>query len=104
LTVVLWELDGADPVTVMDEVPTGVDADVVTVIVELAPALIAAGLKAAWAPVAVRLIDSAEPEVTAVLMVLVALWPWVTVSAAGDAEMLKSLVTVPFTVSVTVVV
>jgi hypothetical protein len=72
-TVVLWLVAGPVPVTVIVEVPSGVVGAVLTVSVELLPAVTEAGLKLAVAPagrpLALRLTVPAEPAVTPVLTV-----------------------------------
>ena len=95
------------PVTVMGYVPTSVLAPTVIVIVELpAPgAGIVLGLKLTvvpvGTPVADRLIELLKPPLTTVVIVDVPRLPCMTVSEAGEAEMLKLGTAV--TVSVTVV-
>lgn len=63
--------------------------------VELAPALTLEGLKETrepdGAPVALSATDWATPEVTAVLMALVAAVPAAALAEFGDAEIEKSL-------------
>ena len=76
---------------------------------ELDPALTEDGVKETVAPVgrplvALRATDWAAPLVTAVLMVLVAAEPDVTLAEAGEADREKSLVTGTFTVRAKVVV
>src|SRR5439155_15951464 len=87
------------PVTVTVDVPTGVEADVVIVIVELLPELIGLGLKLADAPdgspPAESVTDCDEPLVTVVEIVDIPLWPWVTVTLDGLALIEKSFVCVP---------
>jgi hypothetical protein len=87
-------------------VPGGVVDDVATVSVELPPDVTLLGLNEALAPVgsplALRLTACAEPDVTAVVMVLVALPPWVTlVGLNAPALMLKSFGGGPLPVTAT---
>jgi hypothetical protein len=76
---VVWVAVVPVPVMVNGYVPGGVVADVETVSVELAPAVTAVGLKLALAPAgrpaADRVTVCGEPDVTAVLMVVVVLAP-----------------------------
>jgi hypothetical protein len=76
-------------------VPVGVVDEVVTVMVELCPALSVWGLNETrapvGAPVALKPTDWVAPLVTAVEMVLVAGDPAVTVAEVGLAAMEKSL-------------
>jgi hypothetical protein len=92
---VVWVVLVPVPVTVMGVVATGVDTDVVTVMTEVCPAVMTWGLNdtraPVGAPVAVRATDWATPLVTAVVMVLVAGEPAVTVAELGEAEMEKVL-------------
>ena len=71
----------------------------VSVSVELPPAVTEAGAKAPVTPLGrpliVRATDSAEPETTAVLIVLVPAAPWATGTAAGLALIEKSFGTLP---------
>jgi hypothetical protein len=89
--------DAPVPVTVIGNVPVGVDEDVVTMIVELCPAVTEAGLNETVAPVGAPLALSptvwADPLVTAVLTMLLAGAPGVTVAEPGEAEIAKSFVT-----------
>ena len=98
---VVWVLEGPVPVTVTVLVPVGVEAAVVIVSVELAPAVIEPGLKEAVAPAgrpeALRLTVCADPLVTVVEMVEVPLAPRVTLTLAGLAEIEKSLTAGPLT-------
>jgi hypothetical protein len=95
VTLVVCVADGPVPVTVMVYVPAGVLALVVTVSVELPPAVTLVGLKLAvdplGRPLALSEMVCAEPLVTAVLMVLVALPPAVAVTLLGLALIEKSL-------------
>jgi hypothetical protein len=94
VTVVLCVAPGAFPVTVIGYVPAAA-LPALTVSVELAPVLTEVGLTPAVAPagtpVRVRSIVSALPDTTAVEMVLVPTAPAARLSAAGFAEMEKSL-------------
>src|SRR5947209_2922818 len=76
VNVTLWVAEAPVPVTVMGYVPVGVDDVVVTVRVEEPPAVTVAGLSdavlPAGSPEGESVIDWAEPEVTAVLTVEVA--------------------------------
>ncbi len=107
VTVVLCWVPPPLPVTVMGYVPTSVLAPTVMVMVELpAPgAGIVCGLKLTvvpvGTPVADRLIELLKPPLTTVVIVDVPRLPCMTVSEAGEAEMLKLGTAV--TVSVTVV-
>jgi hypothetical protein len=107
-TVVVWV--AADPVPVMTrvDVPAGVPVDVVTVMVELCPDVIEAGLKDTVAPLGVPLAVSvtvwALPLVSAVTIEVVTDWPAVTEADEGTELMAKSSVTTALTVSDTVVV
>jgi hypothetical protein len=87
------------PVTVIVEVPAGVEADVLIVSVEVPPAVTDAGLKLAVAPegspLALKDTDWADPLVTAVEIVDVADAPCVADTLDGLAEIEKSLVAVP---------
>jgi hypothetical protein len=103
--VVAWVAETPVPVTVMVEVPIGVDVEVVTDMVELCPALSTCGLNDTrapdGAPVALSDTDWLEPLVTVVEIVLVVPDPAVTVAEAGLAETEKSLLaTAGFTVNV----
>jgi hypothetical protein len=102
---VVWVALVPVAVITMVDIPVGVVALVVIVKVELPPATTEGGLKPALAPagrpLAARVTDCAEPEVTAVTMVVVPLAPWVTVTLEGLAPTEKSLV-VPPTDAVTV--
>lgn len=86
--------DAAVPVTVIGEVPVGVDVVVVTVMVELCPAVTTCGLNDTvapdGAPVALSDTDWVDPLVIAVVMVLVVPDPAFTVPEVGLAEMEKS--------------
>lgn len=76
--------------------------------VEPPPAVTEVGTNAAVAPAGRPVAESAtlcaEPLVRAVLMADVPLWPWVTVTAVGDALIEKSFDTGALTVSDTDVV
>ncbi len=102
--LVEWVADVPVPVTVMLVVPVGVVDDVVTVMVELCPALTVCGLNDTRAPVGIPVALSAtdwvDPLVTAVPMVDVAGEPAVTVAELGLAEMEKSFEAAGFTVKV----
>jgi hypothetical protein len=102
--VVAWVADDPVPVTVIGKVPVGVDVDVVTVMVELCPALSVEGLNETTAPdgapVALSATDWVEPLVTAVEMVGEVPDPAVTVAEVGAAAMEKSLGTGALTVRV----
>ena len=91
---VLWVAEAPVPVTVIVEVPTGVEAEVVTVIVEFPPEEIEAGLKEAVAPAgsppALRVTVWAEPLVRVVTMVVLPLWPAITAMLPGLALIEKS--------------
>ena len=93
--VVAWVADDPVPVTVIGKVPVGVDVDVVTVMVELCPALRVEGLNETTAPdgapVALSATDWVAPLVTAVVMVGEVPDPAVTVAEVGEAAMEKSL-------------
>src|SRR5580704_9164591 len=97
-----WVADEPVPVTVIGKVP--VDVDVVTVMVELCPALSVEGLNETTAPdgapVALSATDWVEPLVTAVEMVGEVPDPAVTVAEVGAEAMEKSLGGAGFTVSV----
>jgi hypothetical protein len=71
----VWVAELPVPVTVIVEEPVGVEAEVVTVIVEDCPAVTVAGANETvvplGAPLALRVTDWAEPLVTAVEIVLV---------------------------------
>ena len=107
VTVVLRWVPPPLPVTVMGYVPTAVLAPTVMVMVELpAPgAGIVCGLKLTvvpvGTPVADRLIELLKPPLTTVVIVDVPRLPCMTMSEAGEAEMVKLGTAV--TVSVTVV-
>ena len=78
----------------MVKVPVGVDVDVVRVIVELRePPVTEVGLKLAPAPDgrpdAPKLTVPLKPFCEVTVIVLVPLFPWVTVTLVGDADMLK---------------
>src|SRR5919204_2494973 len=82
------------PVTVIVYVPGAVDPPTLTVIVDEPPAVTEAGLKltlvpAGW-PLALRFTVWADPLVTAVLIVDVALPPWATLRLVGFAPIEKS--------------
>jgi hypothetical protein len=102
--VVEWVADDPVPVTVIGKVPVGVVDEVVTVMVELCPALRLWGLNdtrvPVGAPVALSATDWVEPLVTAVEMVGAVDDPAVTVAEVGLAAMEKSFGTGAFTVSV----
>ncbi len=93
-TGVEWVFDAPVPVTLKDTVPVGVAPVVVTVIVEDWPAVIEAGLNDALAPLgrpeALKLTAWALPLVSVVEIVEVPLWPAVTVTVVGAAEIEKS--------------
>ena len=97
--------DVAVPVTLNDTVPVGVAPVVVIVIVDDWPAVIDAGLNDADAPLgrpdALSVMLSAAPLVTVVEIVEVPLWPAVTVTVVGAAEIEKSSTTGALTVSET---
>ncbi len=80
---------------------------VFTVMVAEPPAVSEVGVRVAVVPaglpLSVRFTVWAEPEVTAVLMVVVVDEPWTTEAVAGEAVSEKSFVTVPVTVRVKVV-
>jgi hypothetical protein len=82
------------PVTVIVEDPTGVEADVVTVIVEDCPAVTVAGSNETAAPLgaptALKATDWAEPLVTTVEIVLVPAEPCTTLNDVGAAASEKS--------------
>jgi hypothetical protein len=82
------------PVTVMVEVPNGVEVEVAIVSVELPEPLIDAGLKLAVAPagkpLTLRFTLSANPLEELTVMVEVPVLPRPTLIELGDAEMLKS--------------
>ena len=86
--------DAPVPVTVTVTVPTGVEADVEIVNVELCPEVIDAGANDADAPAgnpdALNATLCAAPLVTVVLIVLVADCPAVTVTELGAAAIEKS--------------
>lgn len=82
--------------------PEGVNRDALMVIVELPPTVSVLGLNEAvtpgGSPLALSEIDCADPFVRAVVMVVVPLRPWGTLSVLGLALTEKSLA--PITVSV----
>jgi hypothetical protein len=86
---------GAVPVTVTGYVPGVVLAPTLSVSVEVPPAVTAEGSNEAVAPVGIPLAESvtlsAEPLVTAVEMVEVALPPWTAETLVGLAPIEKSL-------------
>ena len=106
VTVVVCVALGAVPVTVTEYGPGVVAAPTLKVSVELPPAVMVGGLNEAVAPAGTPLVlsvtVSAEPLVTAVEMVDVALPPWTADTLAGFAPIEKSL-GAAVTVSVTVV-
>jgi hypothetical protein len=109
VTVVLCVALGAVPVTVTVYVPGVVEAPTLSVSVELAPAVTAAGLNEAVVPAGRPLAESvtlsAEPLVTAVVMVEVVLPPCTAETLLGFALIEKSLggaVTVRVTVALCV--
>ena len=106
VTVVLCVALGAVPVIVTEYGPGVVAAPTLKVNVEPPPAVVVGGLNEAVAPAGTPLAPSvtvsAEPLVTAVEMVDVALPPWTADTLAGLALIEKSL-GVAVTVSVTVV-
>ena len=106
VTVVVCVALGAVPVTVTEYGPGVVAAPTLKVSVELPPAVMVGGLNEAVAPAgtppALSVTVSAEPLVTAVEMVDVALPPWTADTLAGFAPIEKSL-GAAVTVSVTVV-
>src|SRR2546428_12325364 len=96
--------DGYWPVIVSVVVPVAAVVVVVTVSVELCPAVTAAGTNAALAPAGRPPIDSvtarAVPEVTCVSALYVVLEPWTTVCADGLALIAKSSGTTAITANV----
>jgi hypothetical protein len=95
----VWVAEAPVPVTVMELVPVGVVLDVATVMVAVPPAVTVVGLKVTVVPLgspdAPRLIDWADPLVTAVVMVEVVVVvdePRVTVPELGVVVIEKSLV------------
>ena len=98
-TDVVWVAEAAVPVIVTVTGPPMVAPPLaVRVRVELPPAVTEVGTKPAVTPlgstlVTARATDSAEPETTAVLIVLVPAAPWATERLDGVALMLKSFVT-----------
>jgi hypothetical protein len=81
--VVVWDREPATPVTVIVDVPVGVDAEVVSVTVDEQVGLHEAGENAAVAPVgrpdAEKETACAVPETSVAVIVLVADCPWTTV-------------------------
>jgi len=106
VTVVLWIALGAVPVTVTEYGPGVVAAPTLSVSVELPPAATDPGLKDADAPEGSTLAESAtvsaDPLITAVEMVDVALPPWTADTLLGLA-LIEKLLGAAVTVSVTVV-
>jgi len=106
VTVVLWIALGAVPVTVTEYGPGVVAAPTLSVSVELPPAATDPGLKDADAPEGSPLAESvtvsADPLITAVEMVDVALPPWTADTLLGLA-LIEKLLGAAVTVSVTVV-
>jgi hypothetical protein len=96
------------PVTVTVAVPMVAVALAASVRVELPAPVMLAGLKLevtpAGNPPAVKDTALVNPPVTAVVTVVAALAPWVTVRDAGDAEIVKPEDVPPVMVSVTAVV
>jgi hypothetical protein len=95
VTEALWVApDDSVPVTVTTYVPGAVVKSGETVSIEAAPAVTAAGLRVAVRPLgdetALRLIESAVPVTSAVLIVLLPELPWTTVRLLGVAEIEKS--------------
>ena len=92
----LWLPEAALPLMVTLYVPGGVVELVAIVRVLFVPEVAVAGLKVAVAPVgrpeADRVTDCAAPEVTAVLIVVVAADPALTLPDVGDAATEKSFV------------
>lgn len=89
-----WVAEVPVPVTMIVEEPSGVEAEVVTVIVENCPAVTVAGLNETevplGTPVALKATGWAEPLVTAVETVLVPAEPWPTLSDVGAVAIEKS--------------
>src|SRR2546422_366151 len=106
VTVVLWVALGAVPVTVTGYGPDVVAGPTVNVSVELPPAVTTPGLKDAVVPdgnpLAESVTVSADPLITAVEMVDVALPPWTAETLLGFA-LIEKLLGAAVTVSVTVV-
>jgi len=106
VTVMLWIALGAVPVTVTEYGPGVVAAPTLSVSVELPPAATDPGLKDADAPEGSPLAESvtvsADPLITAVEMVDVALPPWTADTLLGLA-LIEKLLGAAVTVSVTVV-
>jgi len=107
-TVVECVALGAVPVMVMVELPVGVLDPTLTVMVDDPPAVTEVGLKLAVAPegspLVLKAIDSAEPLVTAVVMVVeLLLAPWGILRLVGLALMEKSFAAGAVTFTVTVV-
>src|SRR5262249_20596004 len=98
------EPEVAVPVIVRVYVPAAVEAPTVTVSVELPPAVTEAGLKVAVAragsPFADKATACAEPAVTAVVTLALALCPWAIESVVGLTETEKSFAAPVFHTSV----
>ena len=110
--VVLWTSEPEVPVTVTVAVPRVAVEDAVKVRVEVAlpfaggvtglvenPAVTPEG-----SPAVVRVVAELNPATLVIVTVLVPFEPWVTVTADGDAPMVKSGVAAAFTVRAMVVV
>jgi hypothetical protein len=104
VSVVEWVADAPVPVTLTANEPARVDPLVAIVSVELDPDVTAAGLKdavvPAGSPPAARFTVCGEPLVTAVVIVDVLVWPWVTERLEGATVREKSLVADTFNVNV----
>jgi len=100
------------PVIVTVAAPTVALAEAVSVSVEVALAFAGgvtglvenAAVTPVGRPVAVSVVAELKPPVLVIVIVLVPLAPWVTVTDAGEAPMVKFGVAVALTVSATVVV
>lgn len=100
------------PVTVTVAAPTVALAEAVSVSVEVTLPFAAgvtglvenAAVTPVGRPVALNVVAELKPPVLVIVMVLVPLAPWVTVTEAGEAAMVKFGVAVEFTVSASVVV
>src|SRR5262249_5429369 len=94
LMLVLWVSEPEVPVTVTVNVPVVAVPDAARVRVEEPGAVTEPGAKEAvtplGVPLALRLTEPPKPFRLPMLMVLVPLPPWVTVTEVGEAEMLKS--------------
>jgi hypothetical protein len=105
--VVVWDREPAAPVTVIVDVPVGVDAEVVRVTVDEQVGLHDAGENAAVAPVgrpaAEKETACAVPEARVALMVLVTEEPWMT-ATFPELEREKSNVGVELTSTLQMVV